>query len=90
MRAEAAADLAALLAEGLLNTLDAAVAALALVTSELRTCVNAEAAADLAALLAEGLLSVREAAEAAALPVLSLLLVAMVASPSKCELDGRA
>jgi len=80
VRAEPAADFAALLVLGLLSTLDAAEAALALVTSELRTCVNAEAAADLAALLAEGLLSVREAADAAALPVLSPRLVAMVIS----------
>jgi hypothetical protein len=71
VRAEAAADFAALLALGLLSVRAAADAAFALVTSPLRLCVNAEPAADFAALLALELCKVLPAAEAAFLPVLS-------------------
>lgn len=73
--------MAAFEAVRLLNVLEAALAALLPVTSELRTCVSAEPAADLAALLAVGLRSVRDAAVAARFPVDSdLVFLAIVVS----------
>jgi hypothetical protein len=77
VRADAAADLAALLARGLRSVRAAADAAFAPVTSALRTWVSADAAADFAALLARGLRRILPAADAARLPVLSPRLPAM-------------
>lgn len=77
--AEPAADFAALDAFGLRSVLDAALAALLLVTSfGLRTCVKADPAADFAALLALGFRTVLAAAEAARLPVVSVFLFLVI------------
>lgn len=69
VKADPAADLAALDALGFRSVFEAALAAFLLVTSLLRTCVRADPAADFAALLAVRLLSVLLAADAARLPV---------------------
>lgn len=71
VRADAAADFAALLALGLLRTFEAVDATLALVFSVLPFWVRAEAATDFSALLALGLLKTFEAAVATFLLVLS-------------------
>jgi hypothetical protein len=71
VRADAAADLAALLAFGSRNTFEAVAATLALVVSVLPFCVNAEAATDFSALLAVLLRKTFEAAAATFLLVLS-------------------
>ena len=69
VNAEPAADFAALEAVGLRKVLAAALAALLLVISLLRTWVSADPAADFAALLAVWLRSVLLAADAARFPV---------------------
>ena len=71
VRAEAAADLAALLAVLLLKILDADDATLALVVSLLPFCVRADAATDFSALLADLLFRTSDALEATFLLVLS-------------------
>ena len=71
VRADAAADFAALLALGLLSTFEAVDATLALVFSELPFWVRADAATAFSALLALGLLKTFEAAVATFLLVLS-------------------
>lgn len=77
VKADPAADFAALDAFGFRSVFDAALATFLLVTSFvpllLATCVKAEPAALLAALLAVGLRSVLEAADAALFPVVSVL-----------------
>jgi hypothetical protein len=71
VRADAAADFAALLALGSRKTFDAVAATFALVVSVLPFCVNAEAATDFSALLAVLLRRTLEAAAATFLLVLS-------------------
>jgi len=79
--AEPAAFLAGLLAPGLLNVLDAAVAAFFDVTlAGCFVCDRADPAADLADLLALGFLRTFEAADAAFFPVVSLFLAMVPAS----------
>lgn len=76
VNADPAADFAAFDALGFRSVLEAALAALLLVTSLapllLRTCVNAEPAALLAALLAVRLRKTFDAADAARFPVTSV------------------
>lgn len=85
VKADPAADLAALNALGFRSVFEAALAAFLLVTSLLRTCVRADPAADFAALLAVRLLSVLLAADAARLPVDSdCVLLGIARVPRDC------
>jgi hypothetical protein len=85
VKADPAADFAALEAFGFRRVLEAALAALLLVTSFapllLRTCVNADPAALLAALLAVRLRKTLEAADAARFPVTSVFLFVAIFFP---------